>query len=607
VTRQPRAFFALDLGSATTSASLVGYLGGRWRLIAHAAAPVSADLSALLTAVLDGVGRADPEMMAGLSGSASYEAASLAATLPRLEARSTPSRRLAVLAGSPRQQQQLQAVAMRAGWLVVGGNADDDDQLRLAGLAHSPDTHAVLLGADDVPAGDERRHLPMLAALLGAAARCRPELMVVLAGGAALHEPAFWAGAGEGTAGPAGQPAETAVGEGASESPPAAGRDGLAGTTGLGAGNRSGHILVAPDALAGRPDGAALQQVLEGLRALPNDSRLGVARSIASLAAVLDRSIEGIEVGLNGALRCRAEPHGQDHGQVSSSRGSAGGASLAPQDVTDEVLESVLAWSTAGLDRYRLTDRLRDLRQVPWGEVDGEGAQFRLAAAKAAIERVVAATPEITAGPMPDLLVAAGGVWSGVPPAIVGLTLADLVRRPGVSQVAVDRARLLGPLGAIEDEAERRRMLADLADDLLVPVGALIVPAGMKAGRAAGRMVIRRIATEAGEAPVGAAEDASVAPGPSSSDDTIGEIELQPGKLEILALPPGRRVTVEMDFRDTVSLGGRGRHFVVEISGGLGGLLLDLRDVPLRLPDRPEPRRAALESWQRMAWAGLDE
>ena len=89
--------------------------------------------------------------------------------------------------------------------------------------------------------------------------------------------------------------------------------------------------------------------------------------------------------------------------------------------------------------------------------------------------------------------------------------------------------------------------------------------------------------------------------------DTIGEIELQPGKLEILALPPGRKVNAVMDFRDVVSLGTRGRHFSVEIRGGLGGLLLDLRDVPLRLPDKAEPRRATLEGWQRLAWAGLDE
>jgi hypothetical protein len=75
----------------------------------------------------------------------------------------------------------------------------------------------------------------------------------------------------------------------------------------------------------------------------------------------------------------------------------------------------------------------------------------------------------------------------------------------------------------------------------------------------------------------------------------------------MLALPPGGRITAEIDFRDAVRLAGQGRHFVVEISGGLGGLLVDMRDVPLRLPDRPESRRAMLDGWQSLVWPGLDE
>ena len=71
-----------------------------------------------------------------------------------------------------------------------------------------------------------------------------------------------------------------------------------------------------------------------------------------------------------------------------------------------------------------------------------------------------------------------------------------------------------------------------------------------------------------------------------------------PGGLELVDLPPGERATAEFQFRDTVSLGGRGRRFAVEVAGGLGGLLVDLRDVPLRLPDRAERRRELLDAWQ---------
>jgi hypothetical protein len=242
----------------------------------------------------------------------------------------------------------------------------------------------------------------------------------------------------------------------------------------------------------------------------------------------------------------------------------------------------VMAWSTKAQDRHRLMDRLNDLRLTPWGEAEGDGAVFRLAAAKAAVARLVDATPEITAQPMPELLVAAGGIFSSLPPSVVALALADLLRRPGVSALACDQARLLGPLGVIEDEAERRRLLANLADDILVPLGSLILPAGVKNGRSAGHLRV-------------------------NGSVSISEIELHPGAVQIVDLPPGRAAKVDMDFRDAVRLTDRGHHFSVDVAGGLAGLLIDLRDIPLRISDRPDSRRAALEAWQRGMWPEVDE
>ena len=47
----------------------------------------------------------------------------------------------------------------------------------------------------------------------------------------------------------------------------------------------------------------------------------------------------------------------------------------------------------------------------------------------------------------------------------------------------------------------------------------------------------------------------------------------------------------EFKFRDTVRLATRGRHFAVDVGGGLAGLLVDLRDVPAApaRPGRPPP------------------
>lgn len=643
MTSQPRAFFAVDLGSATTSAALVGHIGDRWRLIAHTAAPASTDVEGMLAGLLDQIQLTDPELVAELAASETPEVAALVATWPRLEARTTPERRIAVLAGSRRQRRRLEEAALRAGWSVIGGSADEDDAVALGRLVLATRTQAVLLGADRSPAGDERRHLPDLVALVAAARRLRPELTVILAGGVAAYESAFSeapdAGAPATDGGPAGAadlgavepqtadglgPEDTAsqskVGpetQAAGPLPPAAdaqeatadaqeatadaeptpdaqpapevaalpafltGRSAAAHPADADCGISS-HVLLAPDAEAGPPAGAALQQVLEGLRALPNDSRLGVARSIASLAYVLDRTIEVVEVGLQGGLWARSEPIGQGHLAIASSHTCLVDASFSPDDPSEEVIDSVFAWSTAALDRHRLTDRLRDLRLVPWGEADGDGAIFRLAAAKAAFSRLVEGATELAASPMPPLMVAAGGIFASLPPAVVALALADLARRPGVSQLVCDQARLLGPLGAVADEAERRQLLANLADDILLPLGCLILPAGVKPGRAAGRLRLK------GAGPV-------------------SEIELHAGAVQVVDLPPGRAAKADIDFRDAVRLGARGHHFSLEVTGGLSGLLVDLRDIPLRISDRPESRRAALDAWQRSMWPEIDE
>ena len=84
------------------------------------------------------------------------------------------------------------------------------------------------------------------------------------------------------------------------------------------------------------------------------------------------------------------------------------------------------------------------------------------------------------------------------------------------------------------------------------------------------------------------------------------ETDLVPGGLEVVDLPPGEVATAEFHFRDAVRLGTRGRRFAIDVSGGLGGLLVDLRDVPLRLPDRMDRRRELLDAWQESLWLTRD-
>jgi hypothetical protein len=82
------------------------------------------------------------------------------------------------------------------------------------------------------------------------------------------------------------------------------------------------------------------------------------------------------------------------------------------------------------------------------------------------------------------------------------------------------------------------------------------------------------------------------------------EIRLVPGSLERVEVPAGVQASVVLDAAEAVRLGSAGRRMSVEVAGGVGGLLIDLRDVPLRLPDRREARRELLLRWQEAAWPG---
>ena len=125
-------------------------------------------------------------------------------------------------------------------------------------------------------------------------------------------------------------------------------------------------------------------------------------------------------------------------------------------------------------------------------------------------------------------------------------------------------------------------MILDLVDDLLAPLGTFVTPAGMRPGRSAGSVVVR-----------GAAGGST-------------ELDLMPGGLALVDLPPGTSGGGRVQVPRPGRLGTRGRHFAIDVTGGLGGLVVDLRDVPLRLPDRADLRGELLESWQTSVVTGRE-
>jgi hypothetical protein len=551
VTSDPRAFFAIDLGAATSSAALIGRLGGRWRLLGAlalpAAVPIDAIVDRLATRVLD----AD----ATIGETIESDALGTPPAWPRLVVRSAPPPAVATLAATESTRRRLEAAAIAAGWRPVGASLERGDSLDLlrAGLARGTD--AVLAGTDDPASRTERRSLAALSAVVEAIGERRPEVTIILAGALALLVP-------DATRDEARLAAVTA---GRSKLPV------------------DGPTRIYAPAAADPERGDPLVDLLDRLRGRPNDAMAGIARTTASLAAVLDRRLEVVGIGLDAGIRVAAWPSSDDDASdgVAMRWSVAVTGGLVPEKLDDATVDGVLAWSTVPLDRIRLRDRLGDLRRTPWGDPDGEGAALRLSAARAAIARLIDATPALDELPAPDLIIATGGAFAPAPGSAVALALADVLRRPGACQFAFDHARLMGPLGAIPAESERRLLLRDLADDLLAPLGSVVSPQGLRSGRSAGRVVVHA--------------------GTGSS-----ELDLVPGGLQLVDLPPGQVATAEFEFRDPVVLGTRGRRFEVEVGGGLGGLLIDLRDVPLRLPDRLDQRRELLAAWQGALWAGGD-
>jgi hypothetical protein len=542
VTSDPRAFLAVDQGAATTSAALIGRIAHRWRLIGTLAVAAPGDIDAISAELVRRVHAADPQLAAGLgigAGNPSPDAAEVGADLPRLIARSAPARTLLAIAVSERAIGPLADAARKTGWRTREATLDTFDPLALTQAILDADVDVVLVGAGDPPGADERRQLDHLGAIVGGALARRPELTVILAGAMTDHL----------------VPPERAA-------------------------ERPGEVLLAPAATAGDPPGDPLRRLLDDARGGPDDPRRSAGRVAAALADVLDRRVELLEIGFDAGLRATASP-GVAGGEADVQISIIADAGLVPPDPDDLAVDRVLAWTTISLDRHRLRDRLRELRLWPWSGIAGEGARLRLAAARAALGVLIEATPDQSALPAPDLVVVAGGAFAAAPGPAVALALADVVRRPAAIAVAQDHARVLGVLGTIPDPIERRQALVDLVDDILTPLGSIVIPAGIRAGTSAGRLTVH---------------------GGTGTTDS----DLVPGGLELVDLPPGEVATAEFAFRDAVRLGTRGRRFAVDVAGGLGGLLVDLRDVPLRLPERQERRRELLEAWQESLWLTRD-
>ncbi len=531
-----RVFVTVDRGTATTAVAILGRVANRWRLVGSGSAPAAVPPAVVAERVRARLTASDADLAAHL---ALADPSSLE-DVPVLACSTVRPPEMAVVAATERVLAPLADAAASAGWRVRRLVLDGADILEVASALADPRVSVVLAGASDPPGGDERPLMAHLATLIAAAGERRPSLVAVLAGG--LAEPG---GKVEALFRP----------------------------------DRPGSTVLAPGAATG--GGEPLRALLDGLRGGDDDGRRAIAATTGTLAEALERRVEVIEIGQSAGLRAAASWIVGRRSVVTTAHAPAG--ALLPAAFTDTHLDAVERWLTVPLDRLRLRDRLREMSLVPWGDAAGDGALLRLAAAHAAVERLLEATPVIAAQPAPDLVIAAGGAWQVAPGPAVALALANVVRRPGIRALGLDHARLLGPLGRIEDPDERLRIVRDLRDELLVPLGSVLMPAGLRPGRSAGTLQVRRV----------------------DGSQATAELDLQPGGMELVDLPPGEQARVELRLRVAVDLGVRTRHAVADVTGGVAGLLVDLRDIPMHLPDRPERRREVLAEWQAALWSGV--
>jgi hypothetical protein len=518
----------VDVGSAWAKAGVIGKVRGRWRLVAHAAQPTSWGPNELRRALLDQLAAAaDPRLgdrLDDLLGSAN-----------RIECHTArrPARVAIVAVSREMSGGTARRTAESAGWQVTEVVTFDDGRTladRL-GTLQATDVDAWLIagGFDGT-----RSPRAVEAAALVAAVR-RPG-----------SGPVIWAGSSD--------LAETVIGlfePGAASSVP----------------------NVRPDAR--HDDAAPLRaRLVEVLRevASPEDeahmAAVAFPRAVGALAAATGLRIMAVDLGARSATRAVGEPDGT----VTSRSHARGG--LAGTILAHGAAARVARLAGDAGDEPTVADLLQTLRARP---ATVPQTVEELSATHAAARVQIAALLEDDLPEPLDLVIGAGRTIGMAPhPGQAARILLDGVRPVGVTQLAVDAASVLGPLGSLPDD-EIREGLTLLGEDLLVPLGTAIVSRGGDPGRVAMRVSVHR-------------------PGwPSPAP-----IEVRTGQLQVVALGRGQEAEVQIETAPGVTLGATRRSPRVSavVTGGSVGLILDARGIPIALPRRGDDRRAVIAGWR---------
>jgi hypothetical protein len=314
-----------------------------------------------------------------------------------------------------------------------------------------------------------------------------------------------------------------------------------------------------------------LQRLLRDTVALEDQEHLSAAtlpRAAGAIAAAGALRVLAVDVGARGAIRALAEPDGSVASRLHSAGGLAGIAHVAG------AAGRVARQAPDAGDEAAVADLLQTMRARP-ETLPQTGEE--LAGMQAAARILLAAMfDDDPVGPV-DLLIGTGRTMAGAPkPTQVARMLLDGVRPIGVTQLAVDSASILGPLGSLPD-SELAEGLELLADDALTALGTSVVTRGGSPGQLAMRVTVHRAGW----------------PTPPPYDVRVGQVQVVP-------LARGQEAEVVIEPGPGVGLGAsrRSPRITARATGGSVGLILDARGVPIPLPRRADDRRAVLAGWR---------
>jgi hypothetical protein len=310
-----------------------------------------------------------------------------------------------------------------------------------------------------------------------------------------------------------------------------------------------------------------LLRTVVGAEAPRRLAHIAFRRSIAELARQTGLRVLGVDIGARYACRVTAGPGGEEESRTFADGGVAG-RSLTASGGPARVARTM----ASAIDEITVADLLHATRTRPGGVAQTADERAVL---DGAVRVQLAATGD--GGAAVDLVVGAGrSIAAGPTPVHAAGALIDGLRPLGVTQLAIDSAALLGPIGSLADD-EIAEGVGLLGDDLLVTLGTSVVTRGGEAGGLAMRVTVHRAGW----------------PDPAP-------IEMRVGQLQVLPLAAGQAAELTIEPGPGVSLGAPRRSPRVHASaiGGSVGLILDARGIPIGVPRRADDRHAVLAGWR---------